>query len=511
MHGRRTHRRVRREGARSGEGSDVRARGRAAWRVTATAVAVGFGVTVAGGVPAVAQDVPDDESPAGDAGDPGAPDADGAPAGEPLIIDESTLYVSPATDALPPTLVTQFPPEAVCVLRPEVCAEQLDPVRGGLRSAVGSVLEESTDLPVQPVPEGTAAVSYFGGSPRYQTAIRFATPDIPADEEPSSVVLTVPQGQPSYHLSSPLYRGAFLATFAAIGDQDPAVFVEEFSRELGESAPLETTPLLGVEACPLLSGFEPGGAPEASPDDELPTREEDDEEVPDVDCILGSSGVLDEATGTWSFDLTFAAAAWHAGELENHGVLLRPTGGPNLAFGDPDTSTNAQVILELEEAAMSVTTAEPFEPLDPPPPLDGTAAPSDTEPPPPAPESDFGDGDDLGFDDTGDDLASPPAAGGPSGADAPPLSEVDDVATADEPAVADAAEQTLAVDTVTAPTGPDVTTPWWVWTAVPALLAGAWLTATSLTGPAAATATSGGAFSRLLARHAAGLTSGVTR
>ena len=63
--------------------------------------------------------------------------------------------------------------------------------------------------------------------------------------------------------------------------------------------------------------------------------------------------------GTWVFDLTFAAQAWTEGVdgevLANQGIMLRPLGAPNFAYGDPDFSTNWVVSL----ADSTATDAEP--------------------------------------------------------------------------------------------------------------------------------------------------------
>ena len=68
----------------------------------------------------------------------------------------------------------------------------------------------------------------------------------------------------------------------------------------------------------------------------------------------------------------FAARAWVDGTLANNGILLRPTGVPNLAFGDPDTSWFSQVALDgAGPYEASFATSEPFVPapfVPPPPP-----------------------------------------------------------------------------------------------------------------------------------------------
>jgi hypothetical protein len=187
--------------------------------------------------------------------------------------------------------------------------------------------------------------------PRYQTAVLFDTPSVPEGEDVMRYELTFQQGDPSYDANSPSFRRAVLGTFEAIGSQDPAKFGEGLAAALTEEDVIDTSKIIGVEACPLLGEFEAQGAPQAKDDSELPQQEADGDEdktEPAVDCSLGGSGVYDEEAGVWRIDLAFTAQAWADGEIDNHGVLLRPIGAPNLAFGDADTTTNAQLALELD-------------------------------------------------------------------------------------------------------------------------------------------------------------------
>lgn len=450
---------------------------------------------VAGSVglaPALAQ-----EAEPGEEATPPAP----ADAGTPLEVEASTLYVSPTSDAIPPTLRNQFPPEAVCVVRPELCPQSAEPVRKGVVDGMKAVNDNEPPSPVQPVPPDTAAVSFLGGQPRYQTAVKFALPDVPAGQEIVSFTVTVPQSQPSYEVGSPAFRRAVLAVFETIGPQDPAVLADGLAAALEED-PVEVDPeLIGIEACPLLSEFTPGGAPQASPDTAMPHRKEGDAEVVDVDCIFGTNAVRAEGDN-WVFDLTFTAAAWASGELQNHGLLLRPIGAPNLAFGDPDTSTTAQVALDLTAVTAAMETAEPAPPVEP----------MDTGGFPPAEVADSGMAgggfDDAGFAESGGfDDGSFEDTGFADGGEfeETPLTEEGDGALPGaevaDPA-ADGSPQASAV-----PAGEEgPAQPWWVWLLVPVFVGGAYATSQALTGAAGAaaagTATAGGgALSRLMARR----------
>jgi hypothetical protein len=415
---------------------------------------------------------------------------------EPLEITGSALYASPMFEAIPPTLRNQVPPEAVCVVRPDACPPESEDLRGLAVDTIKTVGDNFPVAPVQPVPEDSAAVSFFGGHPRYQTAVKFDLPQLPEGEEFMSFTVEFDQTDPSYDLNSPAFRRVILGAFESIGPMDPSFAVNGLVAALGESGLEVDGDVISIEACPLLSAFDPAGAPQAAHADELPHREEGDERYLDVDCILGANGVRSD-DGVWSFDLTFAATAWVEGEIENHGILLRPSGAPNLAFGDPDTSTNAQVVLDLADVRASMETMEAFDD-------DYTMGDlGDLEDGMAFEEESFDDGGFDGLDDGASFDADAPMDAGFS--DSPDLdAEFSDEELAAAPMVEEPA-QSAPVETMAAGDGA-VVTPWWVWLLVPAFFGGAYLTSQALTAPVAAGAAasgSGGALSRLIAQRAA--------
>lgn len=459
------------------------------------------GALVAGTVglaPAAAQEAePGEEATDPDEGDP-APTGDAAP----LEIAASTLYVSPTSDAIPPTLRNQVPPAALCVVQPELCPDGAKPVFDGVRDGLRQVNDNEPAPPVQPVPPDTAAVSFLGGQTRYQTAVKFDVPSVPDGHEVVQFTVGFPQAEPSYEIGSPAFRRAVLAVFEAIGPQDPAILAEGLAAALQED-PAEVDPeLIGIEACPLLSEFTPGGAPQASSDAELPRRQEGDDEVVDIDCIFGTNGMRGE-DGRWSFDLTFTAGAWATGELQNHGLLLRPIGAPNLAFGDPDTSTTAQVALNLTGVEAAMQTAEPPPPVEP-----MAGADGGFEEPMVA---EAGGIDDGGFDDGGgfdggggfDDAGFDDAAGGTADG-----AEFDETPVGDGEAEATPGAEVAAPDeapqaSATTAADPAPGQPWWTWLLLPVFVGGAYVTSQALTATTAAGGASvgSGALSRLMARR----------
>ncbi|MDX1510891.1 MAG: hypothetical protein R3249_06070 [Nitriliruptorales bacterium] len=385
---------------------------------------------------------------------------------QPVEITDSTLYVASATAVLPRTLTADVPPTAACIVVPEICPPELDPIRDPARELVGDVASSDVPTLVHPVPPDHVAVSYLTGTPRYQSAILFEAPAPPPGEEVQSFDLVLAQAEPSYDMDSPAFRRMVLGLFVTIDNEDPVPFVESVVDALSNEEPVDLTRKIGIEACPLTAPFEPGGAPEGTSDRDMP-RDETGE--PAIDCVLGAIGAFDEPSGTWTFDLQFAARAWAAGELANHGVLLRPIGALNLAYGDPDPTTSAQIVLDLSSAALAVSSA-------PPPPAPGPA---------PAPPSLSGG---TGFD-VGDQvpLGLPPvAAPGPA-----PQPEQPSVTppTANPPSAA------VPIRTV-------IEQPWWMWLAIPAFLAGILLALSGFVAPATAVAVGeGGAMSHLLARR----------
>ncbi len=370
----------------------------------------------------------------------------------PLEVEKTAYYITNAGRAVPDTLTSEFPPGVVCVVRPELCPESLEPVTGPIGDGVGEV-ENLESEPQGTAPPGSLPVSIFAGETRYNAAVKVVLPELAPGQELGRFVLRLGETQPTYHSSSPAFRQAVLAAVASAGAGEPNQ--EEFQKVLGED-PVESA-VIGVEACPTTEAFEAGdGQPE--------------ENQPEIDCIFGSNGVrLDD--GTWEFDLTFAAEAWYSGSLANEGIFLRSTGAPNLAFGDPDTSTMAQVTLVPDTAEAAVE--------------------QQPESAPPAP-----------FTPSNDNSSSPSFESAPASSGnifAPPASTTPEVA-AEQPApeVVEVPSQPVAAPAV--PLG-DATSPWWIWLLVPVFLAGMYLTAQSLTTEVVLAAEREGAMSRLIASN----------
>jgi hypothetical protein len=433
------------------------------------------------------------------------------PEGDQVEITESAIFVSSATDVLPRLLLAGVPPTILCSLITSQfgqngidmspCGELValedeaglgadgdDPgVRDTIaREAEGAVDGSDASLPVQPLAPDTVAVSYLAGGPHYQSAIRFELPPPPAGEEYVHLELILPQGQPSYSLDSPAFRRIMLELLLGVGDrsrfdqgQPPPFFaglMEAFTSD--DQDAIETRvdasavwEKIGVEACPFTAAFPPGGAPQAAPDSAMPQDETSGFGGPAIDCILGTTARYDPDIASWRFDLTFAAQAWDRGELDNFGLLLQPIGTQNSAIGEPDTSHNAQLVLELSGARLVTATAEPFVPR-----TDfGTQGPSG---PPPDP-----------FVGSPLDLGAAPIA-----APALPVSQPDPAPPATIAPRADTPRATPVAAVA-------FSTPLWTWLFIPLLLGGSGLVASALLSTAVPAVGSSGAMTRLISRN----------
>jgi len=392
-----------------------------------------------------------------------------------LDVVKIALFASPPSDVVPDTLTDSFPPNVLCLVRAAFCPEETDELRGDIADNIGVVDDQAPAEPAQPVPPDSLAMAFEGGNIRYQSGIKVALPEIDEDARFDSFVVTFKQnsGQ-TYSYESPAFRQAVQAAVLAAGTQDPDLFQKEFEKSLSEN-PAVRQPI-GVEACPFTKDFEASPPPQALPDSKIPTGEDGNVAI---DCLYGSNGSYDALTETWTFDLTFAARAWADGTLPDFGLLMRPIGAPNLAFGDPDTSKNAQVVFDLAippRADWEVAAASAPPPPPPPPPApvaNEQQQPPATTPPPasstlfPAPQA-----------------AAPPAAASPEVA---------------PPTTAPPARVPAPVVTMAPVAEPG--TFWAIWLLVPVFAMGMYMLGQSLLAEPAAATARGGAMTRLIERQ----------
>jgi hypothetical protein len=388
---------------------------------------------------------------------------------EPATVTREAYFTNPLTQITPPLLRNGFPPATVCLVAGLVGVAQLC---GTEIQQLVSVLGLTDGLPIPVTPDGdlaqlvlpgTTPVGMLGGQQRYASLYQVALPTVPEGEAISRFELVLKQDGLSFALESPALRDIVLQVVSQLSEQDPAKITDAVQRAILGEVPLVTEMITGIEACPIIEPWQGGSAQGAALDG---TR------LPDVDCLNGTTGRYDAASNTWTFDLTFAAQAWTEGDadgevLANEGVLLRPVGAPNLAYGDPDLSTNWVVSLGNGEAGAGTR-----------PMIRYSTVPADVGAPVPSPG--------------GGGTFQPPtfAPGAPidfGGVSTPP------VASAAGPLTARFAERE--------PFDGKGHTPGWVWLALPLGAIGALIFAQSLGASTVANRRRPGALSHLVAAH----------
>jgi hypothetical protein len=275
------------------------------------------------------------------------------PTTQTAVLTREAYFTHPITQITPPVLRNGFPPSTACLVAglvgvPQVCGAEVQQVAAllGLGDGIPVPVTPDGDL-AQPLAPSTTPVGMLGGQPRYTTLLQLALPALPAGQAFGSFELVLHQDGLSFALESPALRDVVAQVVAQLEDQDPQLIADAVQRALTGEVPLVADTITGIEACPATQTWNGGPAQGAALDG---TR------LPDVSCLTGTTGSWDPGSGTWTFDLTFAAQAWTTGlegaePLPNEGVVLRAAGAPNLAYGDPDLSTNWIVSLADSTAA----------------------------------------------------------------------------------------------------------------------------------------------------------------
>ena len=271
----------------------------------------------------------------------------------PATIARQAYFTSPITQVTPPVLRNGFPPATACLVAglvgvPQLCGTEVQQLVAllGLGDGIPVLVTPDGDL-AQPVAPNTTPVGMLAGQQRYTTLLQLGLPALPEGERFGSFELVLHQDGLNFALESPALRDVVLQTIAQLSDQDPQLIADAIQRAISGEVPLAAETVTGIEACPILQSWNAGPAQGASLDSSR---------LPRSDCLVGTTGTFDQATGTWTFDLTFAVQAWTEGAdggepLANEGIILRPVGAPNLAYGDPDLSTNWVVSLADATAA----------------------------------------------------------------------------------------------------------------------------------------------------------------
>jgi hypothetical protein len=283
----------------------------------------------------------------------GAGPGDAEAVERPAVVTREAYFTHPITQITPPVLRNGFPPATACLVAglvgvPQVCGSEVQQIAAllGLGDGIPVLVTPDGDL-AQPVAPSTTPVGMLGGQARYTSLIQLALPALPAGEALGSFELVLHEDGLGFALESPALRDVVTQVVAQLEDQDPQLIVDAIQRAITGEVPVVAQTITGIEACPAIETWNGGPAQGAALDG---TR------LPDVTCLIGTTGAHDPKARTWTFDLTFAAQAWTTGldgqePLPNEGILLRAAGAPNLAYGDPDLSTNWVVSLADSTAA----------------------------------------------------------------------------------------------------------------------------------------------------------------
>jgi hypothetical protein len=282
--------------------------------------------------------------------------ADADPVQEPASIAREAYFTHPITQITPPVLRNGFPPATACLVAglvgvPQICGTEVQQLVAllGLGDGIPVLVTPDGDL-AQPISPGTTPVGMFGGQQRYASLFQLGLPPLPDGMTFGSFALVLHQDGLNFALESPAVRDIVSQVVAQLENQNPQLIADAIVRALSGEVPIADDILTGIEACPVLQTWNGGPAQGASLDGSR---------LPDIDCQVGTTGVYDASSATWTFDLTFAAQAWTKGTdgaepLANEGIMLRPAGAPNLAYGDPDLSTNWLVSLADATAAQGL-------------------------------------------------------------------------------------------------------------------------------------------------------------
>ncbi|HUR78569.1 MAG TPA: hypothetical protein VMZ22_11515 [Acidimicrobiales bacterium] len=262
-------------------------------------------------------------------------------------ISREAYFTYPVGQTAPPLLRAGFPPATACLVAglvgvPQICGTEAQQVASllGLTDGLPIPITPESDLAQPNVLPGTTPVGMAGGQPRYVSLAALNLPPLSAGQRFGKFELVLSEDGINYSIESPALRDVVLQAVRQLQDGEPQLVADAITRAITGEVPLAAETITGIEACPIVEAWNAGRGQSASLDGSR---------LPATDCVAGTTGAFDPATRTWVFDLTFAVQAWTEGTdgevLANQGVMFRPVGAPNLAYGDPDFSTNWTVSL----------------------------------------------------------------------------------------------------------------------------------------------------------------------
>jgi hypothetical protein len=228
---------------------------------------------------------------------------------------------------------------------PQACPEGLQQIKQTLGINPGIPIPASPDYQApQPVLPGTLPVGMLGGKPRYLSFVKFEMPKIAADQKIDRFDLVLGQDQLSFAMESPAFRAAVLTALSTYETKTPDPITAFLTSLADQTTPIVKPNPTGIEACLVSKAWQDGASQDAA-------------KAPKTDCLYGTTGRFDSAANTWTFDLSAVAQAWLDGAYPNEGIYLGPIGAPNVAYGDPDASTNFLISLTSSGSATGVKPA----------------------------------------------------------------------------------------------------------------------------------------------------------
>lgn len=285
-----------------------------------------------------------------------------APGGDEAEGIKTAYFTAPTSDLLPGVL---FDDTIQCVLVPETCTPDAEAILGPVREVligVSTGADVVTDVTPQPVPPGALPVGIVLGNQRYSSAIDIGPPEVGDGKTVDEYTVTMQMSALSFSIESPAFRELTTAAVSQAGTGSPEdlqAFVESVA---AQETPLFTQEFPGLEACVIAEPWDAG--------DNQPAEAE-----PSIgDGFFCSEQAKPDEAGVITFDLTFAAQEslnptpifpidW------SNGLLIRPLGAQNLAYGDADYTTNYYAYFEDPVAVppvVSVNEVDAPEPYTPP-------------------------------------------------------------------------------------------------------------------------------------------------
>ena len=272
---------------------------------------------------------------------------------EPAAGDLKTAYyTSPTSAALPATAIQEFPPGVVCLVVPEFCSEDARTITAPIQDGVMFPAIEGVDTagqsaPAQPVPPEALPVGILSGNQRYSSALGIPLPEVPEGQQFGSLLITMQMSDMSFSLESPAFRNLALGALASYQNDDPTIFFNALQQAGSDGSELFTQNFPGLEMCVIKTPWDAG-------------RDQPRADQPQVDPLFCSPRTEPAEDGTVTFDMTFPANdSLPSGFVPGwEGVLIRPLGAQNLAYGDADYSTNYYAYFENPAENPPAVTAE---------------------------------------------------------------------------------------------------------------------------------------------------------